>query len=354
MTREVPKAKLLTMQNYNFIMKNIALDISKKDFYFAHNIESKVEIKKMMNEQKDFIEFSKKFPAQSYRVVMEATGNYHKPLAYFLLENQYQVSVISGSVSHYYGKVKNSNIKNDPKDAKNLLDYANRHEDRLPEFKLKEEQIRQLTYLRKGLNDFVKDKRRVENRLHSAKYDKYYDERVIQDMEETIKYFEDKIAKINQDIEEIVGDKFAKMSKDLQSIPGVGPAVSLHSIALLKSFPRLSQEDSMEKYLNEVLKYVGLAPSEYTSGTSVKGASKVKKGACPQLKSALYMACVSVCCNSKSNSAFKTYYKALRERGQCFKRAITNTMAKLLRTIVFIAITEQKYDREKHLNAVAK
>lgn len=335
-------------------MKNIALDISKDDFYLAILDGEKPRTERMLNNQESFNEFNKRFDPKEYRVVMEATGNYHKPLAYYLLENNYAVSVVSGSVNYYYGKSKNSTIKNDPRDAINLLDYANRHEDKLPEFKLKEEQIMKLNSLRKTFETYSIEKQRIANKIHSALYDKYFDKEMIRFFEETILHFESHMLKIQQEIEKIVGDKFRINDELVQTIHGVGPGVANLVIPILYAFPVLNEEESIEKFSNQVLKYVGLAPTEYTSGTSVKGKSTINKGAGAQLKSALYMACVNICCRCKTNCAFKVYYQNLRARGLCFKKAITNTMAKLLRIIVYVIRTGQPYDLQKHLLAVAK
>lgn len=58
------------------------------------------------------------------RVVMEATGNYHTPVAWFLHDAGIYVSVVNAMLVHDYGNNSLRRVKTDKKDAIKLANYA--------------------------------------------------------------------------------------------------------------------------------------------------------------------------------------------------------------------------------------
>ena len=61
------------------------------------------------------------------RVVMEATGNYHMPVASFLYNSGFYVSVVNAMLVHSYGNNSLRRAKTDKKDAIKLANYGLDH-----------------------------------------------------------------------------------------------------------------------------------------------------------------------------------------------------------------------------------
>ena len=68
------------------------------------------------------------------RVVMEATGNYHLPVARFLHDAGFYVCVVNAMLIHGYGNNSLRRAKTDKKDAIKLANYGLDHWQTLPRY----------------------------------------------------------------------------------------------------------------------------------------------------------------------------------------------------------------------------
>ena len=75
------------------------------------------------------------------RVVMEATGNYHLPVASFLCDSGFYVSVVNAMLVHGYGNNSLRRAKTDKKDAIKLSNYGLDHWLALPKY-IPEDEVR--------------------------------------------------------------------------------------------------------------------------------------------------------------------------------------------------------------------
>ncbi len=75
------------------------------------------------------------------RVVMEATGNYHLPIASFLHDCGFHVSVVNAMLIHGYGNNSLRRAKTDKKDAIKLANYGLDHWLALPRY-IPEDEVR--------------------------------------------------------------------------------------------------------------------------------------------------------------------------------------------------------------------
>ncbi len=75
------------------------------------------------------------------RVVMEATGNYHLPVASFLYDSGFYVSVVNAMLVHGYGNNSLRRAKTDKKDAIKLANYGLDHWLALPRY-IPEDEVR--------------------------------------------------------------------------------------------------------------------------------------------------------------------------------------------------------------------
>lgn len=75
------------------------------------------------------------------RVVTEATGNYHLPVASFLYDSGFYVSVVNAMLVHGYGNNSLRRVKTDKKDAVKLANYGLDHWLTLPRY-IPEDEVR--------------------------------------------------------------------------------------------------------------------------------------------------------------------------------------------------------------------
>jgi transposase len=116
----------------------------------------------------------------------------------------------------------------------------------------------------------------------------------------------------------------------VQSIPGVGPVTAATLMALV---PELGQRSP-----KAIAALAGLAPFNHDSG-KLRGQRAIRGGR-KRVRDALYMAAVSA---SRSNSRFKTSYKALRDAGKPAKLAFIAIARKLLVTANAVLRDQQPF-----------
>lgn len=115
------------------------------------------------------------------------------------------------------------------------------------------------------------------------------------------------IAKIEKEIEVIIksDDKIKNNYTNLKSVPGIGKIIAFYLIAYTHNFTKF---DTARKSCC----YCGIAPFENTSGTSIKGRTKVNPLANKMIKALLNMGAMSAIQNYKE---FKTYYNNRIDQG---------------------------------------
>ena len=104
----------------------------------------------------------------------------------------------------------------------------------------------------------------------------------------------------------------------------------------------LSEIGDINKFENEakLTSFAGLNPTEYSSGTSVKGKSKMSKKGSPFLRLAIWNASVIA---SSNDSTFSEYYLKKRAEGKSYKGAIAAVCKKMTRVIFKILKDKRAY-----------
>lgn len=118
----------------------------------------------------------------------------------------------------------------------------------------------------------------------------------------------------------------------VQTIPGLGPVTAATLMALV---PELGQTSP-----KAIAALAGLAPFNHDSGKQ-RGRRAIRGGR-KRVRDALYMAAVSA---SRSNSRFKTSYKALRDAGKPPKLAFIAIARRLLVTANAVLRDQQPFRR---------
>ena len=180
--------------------------------------------------------------------------------------------------------------KSDKKDAKVIAIYAWRRRDELVCSKLPGPIIDQLSALLSHREMLIKQRTALKN-AHKGHYNTYSDNefkflkesqlRMIKQLSEEIIITETEIYLIINNNEDL------KSNYDLLlSIKGIGKILAFYLITLTHNFTKFTDP-------RKFACYAGIAPFEYSSGTSVKGRTKVHPCANKQIKSLLNMAAMS-------------------------------------------------------------
>jgi transposase len=149
-------------------------------------------------------------------------------------------------------------------------------------------------------------------------------------------YLNKEIKKVRDQITDLIDQNpNLRQKKDLLvSIPGIGRA----TIAVI-----LAELDNLEKFnhVRQLVAFMGLAPKETLSGSSIKGKPRLCKVGQARLRKALYMpARVSIQCNP----VIIAFYNRLKEKGKNGKVIVCAIIRKLVHIIFGILKSGKMFD----------
>jgi len=120
----------------------------------------------------------------------------------------------------------------------------------------------------------------------------------------------------------------------LRSIPGIGEVTSV---------TLQGESDGLNNFksVKGLVSFVGIAPSEHTSGTSVHKRPKISRRGNARIRHHLYMATMRA---TQVNPVIKEFYERLLNRGKCKKLALVACMRKMLHIIWGVMKHRKSFD----------
>jgi transposase len=309
----------------------LGIDIAKRKFDVALFIGGKLKHKSCTNDTEGFellSQWLRKQRVGCLHACLEATGSYGDELALYLHDAGHAVSIVNPARIKGFAQSELLRAKNDKIDAGLIARFClamhpEPWEPPAPE-------IRALQALVRRADALIGMRTQEMNRLGTAPLT------VEPSIREHIAYLDEQIEKIKQQIAgHIDGNPELKGKKDLlHSIPGIGPATIAAILAEINIFERFDQ-------VRKVVAFIGLAPKEAVSGSSVKRKPRLCKIGHARLRKALYMpALVSI----RYNPMIVTFYRRLKNNGKNGKVIVCAIMRKLVHIIFGILKSGKPFD----------
>jgi transposase len=309
----------------------LGIDIAKQKFDAALLMDGKTKHKTCKNSAEGFETLTLWLEKQGVRKVhacLEATGNYGEDLAIYLHEAGHMVSIVNPARIKGFAQSELIRTKTDKMDAALIARFclAMKPGPWIPP----SSEIRSLRALVRRVDSLIDMRSQEKNRVSTAH------ESVSLLIKEHIAYLDQEIERIRQQIAGLIEqDPNLKGRKELlDSIPALGKA----------TIPRILAElDDLEKFnhVRELVAFIGLAPKETLSGSSIKGKPRLCKIGHARLRKALYMpALVSIQCNP----VMIAFYNRLKDKGKNGKVIVCAIMRKLVHVIFGVLKSGKKYD----------
>lgn len=274
---------------------------------------------------------------------MESTGVYGERLAHYFdaLRDRFVVYVLNPSAVHSFAQSSMVKNKNDSVDAKiiaSFLEFAVPKKLVAPWLPPTTDEVR-LQELSKRREELIHTRTAETNRLEKHLFRVNSPNVVVESVKNLILHLENEIKAIEKEISDHV-DRHPDLKKDIelmQSIPGIGETTPIVIQSETGGLSRFSE-------VRQLIAYVGLAPREFSSGSSVYRHSHISKRGNSRIRSVLYMCAMSAI---KWNPVITAFYRELLARGKCKKVAIVACMRKLL-CIVWGVVKNAKAFDPKH------
>jgi transposase len=269
---------------------------------------------------------------------MEATGLYCFPLTQFLAANAIDIWI-----EHAAQIKKASSLdrgKNDKIDSRRIAVYASKNPDRMRLWKPLSgtlEKIKHLASLRERL---VETKKRLITPI--KEFEEVGNVVMAKLLGKTIK---SSLAAIDKDLKNVEtgiinivneDENLKMLYKLITSVVGIGFVTAINLIVYTNGFTVL-------KDTRKLACYCGVAPFEYSSGTSVRGRTKVHYMANKKLKCNLHMASLSAV---KLDTDLKGYYERKVAEGKNKMSVLNAVKNKLLARIIAVVNKQEEYVRK--------
>lgn len=298
----------------------LGIDVSKKDLsiaLFHNNSHKKYKITNDMHGFKKLTEWLESQGISHVKACMEATGRYGEKVADYLYECGHDVHVINPTCIKAFAKSKLSRHKTDDVDALLIAEYASKNELRL--YKPQEPALKELRCLYRCSQNLKEQQTQVSNYLENKDCLPKSVQKVYLKL---LAHIEKQIKEVDQSIDQVLKSQ-ASLNEDyqnLQTIPGVG---KITAIAILAEIPDLSLLENAR----QLAAYAGLTPCHRTSGTSVKGKSRLSKMGSSALRKALYFPAIV---GKNHNPLLHAFALKLEKKGKHTMVIIAAIMRKLL------------------------
>jgi len=309
----------------------LGIDLAKQKFDAALLVDGKTKHKTCKNLAEGFEALTvwlEKQGVEKVHACLEATGSCGDDLAVYLHDAGHIVSIVNPARIKGFAQSELIRTKTDKMDAALIARFCLAMKPKewtppLPE-------MRSLKALVRRVDSLIDMRSQEKNRISTAH------ESITSLIKEHIAYLDQEIEKIRKQIAELIGQNPNLKEKEelLKSIPALGKA----------TIPRILAElDDLDKFnhVREMVAFIGLAPREKLSGSSIKGKPRLSKIGHARLRKALYMpALVSIQCNP----VMIAFYNRLKDKGKNGKVIVCAIMRKLVHVIFGVLKSGKKYD----------
>lgn len=270
---------------------HVGADLSKKTIdVLVHQLKAFLKVDNNISGFKELVNWFHQhgIHLSEVMIVMEHTGLYSYQLEQFLHQKGIAFTKVSAlAIKRSLGLVRG---KSDKMDARRIARYAFEKQDCLSADQPVSKPLQTLQRLHSTRERLVKTRASYVTAVQEEQeaYGLKQTDLVIAAQRKVIKTLDEQIQKLEEEIQAIVQtDKDLNKNYDLlQSIKGVGPVVALCTIIKTGNFTRFTNP-------RKFACFCGTAPFEHTSGSSIRGKTKISSLRDKKMKTLLDLAAKS-------------------------------------------------------------
>lgn len=300
-----------SLESEHYLIENNIKNIS----FFVKNLNKKINLRQTL-------------------FCCENTGVYTNHLSSVLVSLQLDLWVVPAiEIKRSKGL---SRGKTDKSDAKDIAYYSYRNIDKLQLFTLTDTDIQKLKILYTEREKMLKSLLLLETTKENKDFiSKEVFKEVSNINQSLINAIKNSIRKIESKIKEIIksNNQLSKQAQLIRTIPGIGEQTSVYLLIATKGFTAF-------KNWRQFACYSGVAPFEYSSGSSVRGRTKVNHMADKKMKSLLQMCAMTTL---KYDPQLKEYYNKKKAEGKNPMLVLNNIRCKLISRVFAVVNRETPY-----------
>jgi len=308
----------------------VGVDIAKRKFDAVRLENGKYKHKTFDNSAEGFAAFVMwllTFGDSKPLLCMEATGAYSLPLAEFLVNSEYPVSVVNPTKIKAFAKCELSRLKTDKADAKLIARYALEKQPAL--WTPPPPNMIELQALLRRIEHLLEMRQMEKNRLDTA------NSAIIGSIETVLVQLDQQLETTREQIRQLINQdpELQQRAKLLDTIPGVGSASVAHLLLALSAHHRFT-------HAKQAVAYAGLEPRISQSGDWT-GKTRLSKTGDALLRKALYMPALVAW---RHNPLIRAFCERLQANGKNGKAIACAAMRKLIHIAFAILKNNKPFD----------
>ena len=322
----------------------VGADISKESIDFAiHGSKDHLRIKNQLSGFSEFISWlkSKNIKPSSLRIVMEHTGYYSYQFEEFLFNCKVPFTKVAAlAIKRSLGMIRG---KTDKIDAQRIARYGYEKSDTLVDARKIDPKLERLKLLHTTRDALVKQRAALLASLKEFERFVQSSDLIITSRKSIIEACSEQIKKLDAEIQEVIqsSEELSKNYKLITSVVGIGPVVGTAMLIKTKNFTSF-------KNGRKFACYAGVAPFEHSSGTSIKGRTRVSHLADKEMKALLTQSAKSAV---QHDPELKKYYKERISKGKPKGSTLNIIKNKLIHRVFAVSKRGTPYKRAERMAA---
>ena len=329
--------------NFDFI---VGIDISKRTLDICTlDHQANISYESIDNTEKSIIEYLTKSAYgslnKSVLFVMEFTGMYNQNLVSCFEKKNLEFWQVNPIDIIRSGGIQRG--KTDKIDSLRIVQYAKRNIDKYkPHIPMREElsQVKRLFAVRRNL---VKSRKQIKALRHD--YDFLNPSLIDSEKGPINKAIDSLTAQIDAIEEEIKmrvlnDQKLSRLYLIITSIKGLSFVTAVKILITTNEFKKITSPKSLSCH-------AGIAPFQHSSGTSIKGLTRVSNMADKELKKLLHLAAV---CAVSHPGELREYYLRKVEQGKHKMKVINNVRNKLVHRVYACVKHDRIYQKNRNMH----
>lgn len=317
----------------------VGVDVSKEELVICYPMQKGWSKAKVVNTLPAINSWLNALGVEDKHFILEATGPYSERLVHCLSDAAARVSVVNPAQSRAMAKVLSKTNKNDDQDAQTLSILGEKLE--LNAYKMPNDIQKKRKEAFSALASLQKQERQLKNQLHAFSYHVAPNPIAVQALQTVLNSVQQVIEGLEKELAPQQDDDEARQIVErITSINSVGPKTAAAFVTLFGNFQHFETAKGFAKF-------IGLSPTEFTSGSSVRGRRSITKNGSSKIRALLFNCARSAI---RYNQNCKELYERLCEKGKNGKVALTAVMHKLARLIFGVVRSGKLYEPHFAMN----
>lgn len=334
----------------------VGIDVAKSELVIAYKEQGQLKKCKIANTLEAIDKWLAELGCAHKHFILEYTGVYSHRLVHGLSQKGALFSVANPTQSRAMAKVLGKTHKNDEQDAQTLAVLGQKLE--LPAYKMPAQGQKERKEAFAALSALQKQERQLKNQLHAFEYHVNPNPAAVNALKEVLRVVQQEIKALQKVIAPPNESDNTPKNTDNNPIPPPNeqkndPQPSQQELLKLISSIKCIGENTAKACLSlfgdfsqfhsakAFVKFIGLSPSEFSSGESVKGRKSITKKGNSDIRNLLFNCARTA---FRFNPICKNLYQRLIKNGKNGKVALVAVMHKLARLIFGVIRSNKPFD----------